>query len=63
MVYAEETLARFQTITDPWGVSQAQGSVVRALVCLGRVDDAPYPPPSTSVEPTARTASWTRPRT
>jgi tetratricopeptide (TPR) repeat protein len=40
VVHAEETLARFQAIADPWGVSQAQGSVVRALICLGRVGDA-----------------------
>ncbi len=40
VVHAEETLTRFQAITDPWGVNQAQASVVRALACVGRVGDA-----------------------
>jgi class 3 adenylate cyclase/tetratricopeptide (TPR) repeat protein len=36
---AEDTMARFSAIGDQWGQTQARSSLVRALVCLGRVDD------------------------
>jgi hypothetical protein len=31
---------RFEATGDPWGQMMARGALIRALVCLGRVDDA-----------------------
>ncbi len=38
--HAEETKARFAAMGDQWGQTQARSTLVRALICLGRVDDA-----------------------
>ena len=39
VAHAEDTMARFSAIGDQWGQTQARASLVRALVCVGRVDD------------------------
>ena len=39
VAHAEDTVARFGAIGDQWGQTQARSTLVRALICVGRVDD------------------------